>query len=96
MKALASWVNEWRWPVVILSVLAIMIWIDDRDERQRRAFEVAVMKQHIATHAELKEMKKEQQEYTDHKAADRFTGADAKNMESRIMSTVSKLFEHKQ
>lgn len=89
MRALASWFGEWKWPVVILSVLAVMIWIDGKDEAERRAFEIAVMEQHKSTHQEQERLTARLEAYTDEKTKDRFTGNDAIEMESRIMSIVA-------
>lgn len=91
MKAITAWWVEWKWPTMILCVLAVMIWIDDKDERERRTFETQVMLQHKETLAAQRDLEASLQRYTDIKTVDRWHGRDAAEQESRLMHEINAL-----
>ena len=56
--------------VILLVVVFVLIYLNDRAETRREVFEETVIKQHSAMHISQQEIKS----YIDRKAADRFTG----------------------
>ena len=75
--------------VILLVVVFVLIYLNDRAETRREAFEETVIKQHSAMHISQQEIKS----YIDRKAADRFTGTQGKEHLKRIEALEARVAE---